>query len=119
NRTRTILAALATAAALASAGCGTMTVNPIAQFVDDSSTTTAIKTRLATDAGIGSMTGIGVRTSDDVVWLTGTVSDEAERQRVEGIARRIAGDNRVVSELRVANATASASPSSQKPTAQK
>jgi hyperosmotically inducible periplasmic protein len=118
NRMRKSVAVLAAAAGLALAGCGTMTVNPIAQFVDDSATTTAIKSRLATEAGLGSMTGIGVRTSDDVVWLTGTVSDEAERQRVEAIARRIAGDNRVVSELSVAN-TASASPSSQKPTAQK
>jgi len=96
------------AVALALAGCGTMTVNPIAQFLDDTGTTTAIKSRLATEGGIGSLTGIGVQTRDDVVRLTGTVADESERARVESIARRIAGDNRVVSELRVTN-SASAS----------
>jgi len=96
------------AVALALAGCGTMTVNPIAQFLDDTGTTTAIKSRLATEGGIGSLTGIGVQTRDDVVRLTGTVADEAERARVESIARRIAGDNRVVSELRL---TSSASAS--------
>ena len=63
------------------------------------------------------MTGISVRTSHDVVWLTGTVADEPERHRVETIARRIAGDNRVVSELRVAGSP-SASPTAQAPTAQ-
>jgi len=105
------------AAGLAAAGCGMITVNPIAQYVDDASTTTAIKTRLATEEGIGSMTGISVRTSHDVVWLTGTVADEPERHRVETIARRIAGDNRVVSELRVAGSS-SASPTAQAPSAQ-
>jgi hypothetical protein len=104
------LGALMTVAA-AAAGCGTMTVNPIVQYLDDSSTTTAIKTRLATDAGMGSLTGVGVSTRDDVVRLTGTVADDATRQHVETIARRIAGDNRVISELRVA--TVSASPATE------
>jgi len=111
------------AVALALAGCGTMTVNPIAQFLDDTGTTTAIKSRLATEGGIGSLTGIGVQTRDDVVRLTGTVADESERARVESIARRIAGDNRVVSELRVTNsASASVSADTQpapKPVIQK
>jgi osmotically-inducible protein OsmY len=112
KRTLRSIGALATAA-LALAGCGTMTVNPLVQFLDDSGTTTAIKTRLATEGGIGSLTGIGVRTRDDIVTLTGTVADDTERQRAEAIARRIAGDNRVISELKVAN-SASASVSDQK-----
>jgi osmotically-inducible protein OsmY len=48
-----------------------------------------------------------------MVRLTGTVADEAERQRVESIARSLAGDNRVVSELQVAGAP-SAAPRAQK-----
>jgi osmotically-inducible protein OsmY len=48
-----------------------------------------------------------------MVRLTGTVADEAERQRVQTIARRLAGDNRVISELQVAGAPA-ASPRAQK-----
>jgi hyperosmotically inducible protein len=89
-------------AALASAGCG-MT-QPLVQVVNDSYMTTSIKTRLATDARVGTLTDVGVHTSDDMVHLTGTVADEAERRHVESIARSIAGDNRVVSELRVAGA---------------
>ena len=106
------IAALA-AVAVALTGCGTMTVNPVAQFLDDSGTTTAIKTRLATEDGLGSLTGIGVTTHNDVVRLTGSVSDESQRARVESIARRIAGDNRVISEIHVTN-SASASVSGQK-----
>ena len=109
KRTLRALGVLA-AVAVVPAGCGTMTVNPVVQFVDDTATTTAIKTRLATEAGIGSVTGVGVSTEHDLVRLTGTVPDEATRQQVEAIARRIAGDNRVVSELHVAGSVA-ASPS--------
>jgi osmotically-inducible protein OsmY len=104
---------VAAAAGLALAGCGTMTVNPIVQFADDTATTTAIKTHLASEAGIGSVTGVKVRTTDDMVWLTGSVATEAERQRVDAIARRIAGDNRVVNQLTVAGSP-SASPTAQK-----
>jgi len=111
NRTLRSLGALLTVAATA-AGCGTMTVNPIVQYLDDTSTTTAIKARLATDAGMGSLTGVGVTTRDDVVRLTGTVADNAQRQYVETIARHIAGDNRVISELQVATSV-SASPTTE------
>ena len=114
------LGALMTIAATA-AGCGAMTVNPIVQYLDDTSTTTAIKARLATDAGMGSLAGIGVSTRDDVVRLTGTVADDAQRRYVETIARGIAGDNRVISELQVASSV-SASPTTEaaiQPAAQK
>jgi osmotically-inducible protein OsmY len=107
-----------TTAGLALAGCGTLTVNPIVQYVDDTATTTAIKAQLATEAGIGSMTGVGVRTADDVVVLTGTVANDSERQRIERVARRIAGDNRVTSELRVAGGP-SETAAARTPTAQK
>lgn len=100
------------AAALALAGCATMT-EPLTQLVNDVSLTTAIKTRLATDTSFGTLTGVGVQTSDDMVRLTGTVTNAAERERIETIARRIAGDNRVVSDLQVAG-DPSASPRAQK-----
>ena len=94
------------------AGCGTMSVNPLVQFLDDTGTTTQIKSKLATEAGIGSVAGIGVHTRDDMVTLTGTVASDAERLRIENVARRVAGDNRVISELRVQNAVA-ASPAAE------
>jgi osmotically-inducible protein OsmY len=111
--TRTIRAiGVLGAAALALAGCSTMT-DPFVQLVNDSTMTTEIKTRLATDAHLATLTKVGVHTSNDMVRLTGTVADEGERQRVEMIARRLAGDNRVISELQVAGGPA-ASPRAQK-----
>jgi osmotically-inducible protein OsmY len=99
-------------AALALTGCGTMTESFV-QVVNDTSMTTEIKTRLAKEARLSTLTAIGVHTTDDIVRLTGTVADEDERRRVETIARRTAGDNRVVSELQVATAP-SAAPRAQK-----
>ncbi len=93
-------------AALALTGCA-MT-DPFVQLVNDSHMTTSIKTRLATDAHLSTLTAVGVHTSNDVVRLTGAVADEAERRRVETIARSLAGDNRVVSELQVAGAPSAA-----------
>jgi BON domain-containing protein len=95
-------------------GCGTMSVNPLVQYLDDTGTTTAIKRQLATEAGLRSVTGIGVHTRDDMVTLTGTVATDAERLQIENIARRVAGDNRVISDLRVENIVA-ASPAAEKP----
>jgi hypothetical protein len=103
-------------AALIMAGCGTMSVNPLVQFADDAGMTTAIKTKLATEGGLSSVTAIGVETENDMVRLTGTVVDDAERLRVERIARQVAGDNRVISDLRVAGSV-SASPSTPAPAA--
>jgi len=89
------------AAMLVLTGC-TSVHQPIVQFFNDTSTTTEIKTRLAMDGRPGSLASIGVSTSDDMVQLSGTVASEADRQRVESIARDVAGDNRVISHLRVA-----------------
>lgn len=86
-------------------GCASLTESFV-QAVNDTTMTTEIKTQLAKDEGVHSLTRIGVRTEDDQVRLTGTVADEAERQRVETIARRLAGDNRVVSELQVEGSAA-------------
>jgi osmotically-inducible protein OsmY len=101
----------ALAAVLTLTGCASVR-EPVVQFLNDSSTTTEIKTRLAREH-FGSLTSVGVTTTDDMVRLTGTVADDAERQRVEAIARGVAGDNRVVSELQVA-ASPSAAPRAQK-----
>jgi hyperosmotically inducible protein len=102
--TRCLVALVAT---LALSGC-TSVHDPIVQFLNDSSVTTEIKTRLAMEGRPSTLTAIGVTTTDDMVRLTGTVADEAERQRAEAIARRIAGDNRVISELQVAGSPSAA-----------
>ena len=97
--------------ALTLTGCASVS-EPVVQFFNDSSTTSEIKTRLAREK-FGTLTSVGVTTTDDMVRLTGIVADDAERRRVEAIARGVAGDNRVVSELRVADSP-SAAPRAQK-----
>jgi len=87
------------------AGCGSLT-DSLVQAVNDTTLTTEIKTEIAKTEGMSTLTHIGVKTDEDQVRLTGTVADEAQRQRVETIARRKAGDNRVVSELMVAGSPA-------------
>jgi osmotically-inducible protein OsmY len=100
------------AATLALTGCTSLR-EPIVQFLHDSSTTTAIKTRLAMDGRPSTLARIGVETTDDMVRLTGTVADEAERRHVETIARNVAGDNRVINELTV-DGNPAAAPRAQK-----
>ena len=101
-----IRAIAAVALSLGLAGCSAATGWSPTQAITDVATTTAVKTRLAKDARIGTLTGIGVHTTDDLVTLTGTVADEAERQHIGGLARQVAGDNKVVNNLRVEQAPA-------------
>jgi osmotically-inducible protein OsmY len=89
--------------ALALSGC-----SATEQLLSDAAMTTAIKTRLANEEGIGSLTDISVTTTDDLVTVSGTVADETERQRVAEIARKIAGDNKFVDALRVAGSPSAA-----------
>ena len=88
---------------LALSGCATTE-----QLMSDAAMTTAIKTRLANQEGLGSITDISVTTEDDMVTISGTVADETERQRIAEIARKIAGDNKLVDALRVAGSPAAA-----------
>ena len=87
---------IVTAIALALSGC-----SATEQLLSDAAMTTAIKTRLANEEGIGTLTDINVTTTDDLVTVSGTVADETERQRIAEIARKIAGDNKFVDALRV------------------
>jgi osmotically-inducible protein OsmY len=91
------------AIALALSGCATTE-----QLMSDAAMTTAIKAQLAKDEGFSSLKDIKVTTTDDMVTISGTVADETERQRIAEIARRIAGDNKFVDALRVANSPSAA-----------
>ena len=94
---------LVTAMTLVLSGC-----SATEQLLSDAAMTTAIKTKLANEEGIGSLTDISVDTSDDLVTVSGTVADETERQRIAEIARKIAGDNKLVDALRVVGSPSAA-----------
>lgn len=100
------LGSLAVAAALMG-GCAGGDFSP-AQLANDVTMTTTVKTRLATAVGMDTLTRVHVRTTGDMVFLTGSVKDEATAARIDRIARNVAGDNRVTNELTVDGAKATA-----------
>jgi len=74
--------------------------NP-ATFVKDSAVTTKIKTKLAAEH-LGSLKHISVDTDQNgVVWMTGTVNNEAEANQAVTIARNTEGVTSVKSSLNV------------------
>jgi len=74
--------------------------NP-ATFVKDSAVTTKIKTKLAAEH-LGSLKHISVDTDQNgVVWMTGTVNNEAEANQAITIARNTEGVRSVKSSLKV------------------
>jgi len=92
-------AVLAPVAAYAEAA-DTDRANP-ATFVKDSAVTTKIKTKLAAEH-LGSLKHISVDTDQNgVVWMTGTVNNEAEANQAVTIARNTEGVTSVKSSLNV------------------
>jgi len=89
------------AAALLLSGCSLVSDMSPGQMLNDVTTTTTIKSRLAASEGMATLTSVHVRTDNDMVHLTGTVEDEATRQRIDKVARGVAGDNRVNNQLQI------------------
>lgn len=92
---------------LALGGCSAA-AQGFVQTVNDSVLTSTVKSRLASAEGIDTLTGVSVRTQDDMVFLGGTVPDADARARIDSLVRDIAGHNRVTNELRVRGAPAAA-----------
>jgi len=92
---------------LALGGCSAA-AQGFVQTVNDSVLTSTVKSRLASAEGIDTLTGVSVRTQDDMVFLGGTVPDADTRARIDTLVRDIAGHNRVTNELRVRGAPAAA-----------
>lgn len=82
-------------------GCALGSGQPISQWVNDATMTSTVKSRLAGTEGLGSLTSIHVRTRNDMVYLSGSVPDEATKERIDALVRNIAGANRVTNELAV------------------
>ena len=72
-----------------------------ATFVKDSAITAKIKTKLAAEH-LGSLKHVSVDTDKNgVVWMSGTVNNEAERDQAMTIARNTEGVKTVKSSLRI------------------
>jgi hyperosmotically inducible protein len=78
---------------------GTSTSSEIKQDAKDSWLTTKVKSALAADVGLKTLTGINVDSEGSVVTLKGSVDTEANKRRAEQIARGVEGVSTVRNQL--------------------
>ena len=83
------------------AGCKTMTGETAGQNLDDSSITASVKSHLATEERMGTLTQINVKTVANTVYLSGIVSSPLEKTKAEEIARQVNGVKQVVNNIEV------------------
>jgi osmotically-inducible protein OsmY len=81
-------------------GCQT---NPqtTGHYIDDTAITTSVKTQLATDGALKTMTQISVKTVENTVYLTGVAPTLQAKNRAEEIARQVDGVHSVVNNLTI------------------
>ena len=83
-------------------GCAEITGKSAGTNVDDAGITASVKTNLASERGMQTLTAIDVDTNRGVVSLNGVVESSAAKQRAAEIARQTAGVTSVVNNLQVA-----------------
>ena len=96
-----LLSILLVTAALLS-GCTEITGKTAGTNVDDAGITASVKTNLASERGMQTLTAIDVDTNRGVVSLNGVVESSAAKQRAAEIARQTTGVTSVVNNLQVA-----------------
>lgn len=84
-----------------SSGGTNSTTSDIKQESKDSWLTTKVKSALAADVGLKTLTGINVDTTGSVVTLKGSVDTAANKSRAEQVARGVEGVSSVKNELTV------------------
>ena len=83
-------------------GCTAVTGKTAGTNVDDAGITASVKTNLAAERGMQTLTAIDVDTNKGVVSLNGVVDSPAAKQRAAEIARQTSGVSEVVNNLQVA-----------------
>ena len=68
-------------------------------YIDDTAITTAVKTHLATDGPLKTMTQIRVKTLENTVYLTGVAATPQDKNRAEEIARQVEGVHTIVNNI--------------------
>lgn len=91
-------------AVLAAAGC--RTDQTPARQARDMAITAEVKTKLASEVNISTITNIDVNTTNGVVTLSGQVGDEDVRRRAEQVARNTPNVVQVYNHLQVQQAAA-------------
>lgn len=96
-----LLASMFVVVALVS-GCTALTGKSAGTNVDDAGITASVKTNLASERGMQTLTSIDVDTNRGIVSLNGMVESTAAKQRAVDIARQTTGVKSVVNNLQVA-----------------
>jgi osmotically-inducible protein OsmY len=86
---------------LAALLCGCRTNESPEGQVDDLEITTQLKTKLAADVGLSSVTNIAVNSTNGVVTLSGQVDSEEAKAKAETAARAVPKVVRVVNNLQI------------------
>jgi osmotically-inducible protein OsmY len=97
---RNKLSLLLLAAMLFTVGCTSMTGETAGQYVDDSTITATVKSKLAADK-VGTLTRIDVDTTNRVVSLNGIVQTPEDRARAERLAKEVGGVRDVKNNLQI------------------
>ena len=84
-----------------SGGTSSSTTSGISGTAHDATLTTKVKSALAADVGLKTLTGISVDSDGTTVTLKGTVDTEANKRRAEQVARGVSGVGSVKNELTV------------------
>jgi osmotically-inducible protein OsmY len=67
----------------------------------DSKITTSVKSHLATDDKLKTLTQISVKTTDKTVYLTGAVPTQQEKERAGEVAQKVEHVEKVVNDIQV------------------
>jgi len=95
-----IVVSFALALLLSATGCTSMTGQTAGQYIDDSSITTSVKTKLVADKA-ANFTRIDVDTTNRVVALSGVVESSEQKARAEQLAMEVSGVRRVDNNLQI------------------
>ena len=95
--------AVATAAALGAAGCGSPGAQShgVAEVSDDAALTAKVKTAIATDVGARAASSINVETYRGVVELSGFVDNQEMASRALAAAKKVSGIKSLKNDLRL------------------
>lgn len=81
-------------------GCRTMTGRSTGRYIDDTTITTSVKSKLVADKATN-LTRVGVKTVNGTVYLDGVVDTAEQRARAEDLARRADGVQTVVNNIQI------------------
>ena len=115
---RNFCASMTVLLATLACGCTQHDTAVLKHKLDDAEVTTAVKTKLATDEGLRTLTGIHVNSSDGVVTLAGEVPSSEDSAKAERLAASVDGVTKVRNDLHLqtaSNQESSESRSRQKP----